>query len=153
MLPHQNEKDITSQQSAKIAAMLGASGVIITYDAGGNDFMETIRTVQACENAGIKTVFASGEDPPETGGPPLLEPLPEARAIVSLGQGGGGPGSGSAAPSTGKQPLPAVEKLIGQKTIIADSSQRQRVVAADGPMPSARWSDHYGFGRFSTYGY
>jgi hypothetical protein len=149
----QNEKDITSQQCAKIAAMLGASGAIITYDAGGNDFMETIRTVQACENAGIKTVFATGEESPDTGGPPLLEPLPEACAIVTLGQGGGGPGSGSAGPMAGNQTLPAVEKLIGQKMITEDSSQRQRVVPADGPMPSARWSDHYGFGRSSAFGY
>ncbi len=149
----QNEKDITSQQCAKIAAMLGASGVIITYDAGGNDFMETIRTVQACENAGIKTVFASGEEPPSTGGPPLLEPLPEACAIVSLGQGGGGPGSGSASPLAGRQPLLAVDKLIGQKTVVADPSQRQHILPTDGPMPSARWSDHYGFGRSSAFEY
>jgi hypothetical protein len=115
--------------------------------------METIRTVQACENAGIKTVFASGEEPPSTGGPPLLEPLPEACAIVSLGQGGGGPGSGSASPLAGRQPLLAVDKLIGQKTVVADPSQRQHILPTDGPMPSARWSDHYGFGRSSAFEY
>ena len=76
-------------------------------------------------------MFAAGEEPPEAGGP----------------------GGGSAAPSIGKQTLPAVKKLIGQKTLIADSNQRQRLVAADGPMPSVRWSDHYGFGKSSAFNY
>ena len=150
----QSEKDITSLQTAKIAEMLGVSGVIITYDAGGNDFMETIRIVQACENSGIRTVFASGEEPPDSGGPALLEPLPEARAIVSLGQGGGGrPGAGMAGPAAGEGQPMMVEKLIGQKMVVGDPSQRQNLVPADGPMASARWSDHYGFGGWSAFDY
>ena len=138
----QSEKDITSLQAAKTAALLGASGAIITYDAGGNDFMEVIRTVQACEQEGIKTVFMTGEEDPSTGGPPLLEPLPEARAIVSTGTGLRGNTS---------EPLPEVERVIGQREIIADPSQRQQIVASGGPLPDLRWQDHYGFTRMSGY--
>ena len=147
----QDEKDITSLQAAKTALMLGASGAVISYDSGGNDFMEVIRTVQACENSGIKTVFMTGEESPDTGGPPLLEPLPEARAIVSMG-------TGSAAISLGtgseeRKMLPAVERLIGQKTIVRDSSQRQNTIAADGPLPPRGWGDPYGLGRVSCFEY
>jgi glycine reductase len=145
----QDEKDITSLQTAKTALMLGAEGAAITWDSGGNDFMEVIRTVQACENAGIKTVWLTGEEPPETGGPPLLEPLPEARAIVSVGYGSRPP----AGDGTENGPIPGVERVIGQKMIVADSSQRQRLVPASGPLPGPRWSDHFGFGRLSCLTY
>jgi glycine reductase len=143
----QNEKDITSLQAAKMAKMMGADGAVITFDAGGNDFMETIRTVQACENLGVKTVFMTWEESPDAGGPPLLEPLPEASAIVSLGQRGGGQGGKSGTE------LPGVRKLIGQKLIVADGSQRQRLVPADGPVPGPRWSDQYGLLRTSAFDY
>jgi hypothetical protein len=140
----QPEKDITSLQAAKVARMLGASGAIITYDAGGNDFMEVIRTVQACENLGIKTVFVTGEESPDTGGPPLLEPLPEARGIVSVGFGHSASEHGM---------CPPVEKVIGRNTIVADPSQRQKVVSASGPLAGPRWIDHYGFSRLSAFEY
>ncbi len=144
----QNEKDITSLQAAKVAKMMGADGAVITFDAGGNDFMETIRTVQACENVGLKTVLMTWEESPDTGGPPLLEPLPEARAIVSLGQRGGNQGG-----TGGGFELPAVDKLIGQKLIVADGSQRQRLVPADGPLPGPRWADQYGLRKISAFDY
>ncbi len=140
----QDEKDITSHQAAKTAQMLGAQGAIISYDAGGNDFMEVIRTVQACENVGIKTVFVTGEEDPSTNGPPLLEPLPEARAIVSTGMGIEA-GSGG--------PLPPVDRVIGQKLLMADTSQRQNLVPSDGPLPGIRWTDHYGFSKISAFEY
>jgi len=136
----QAEKDITSLQAAKVAQMLGAQGAIITYDAGGNDFMEVIRTVQACEREGIKTVFITGEEDSSTGGPPLLEPLPEAKAIVSVGVGHSSSDHGV---------LPAVQRVIGQKMIIKDPSQRQHLVPASGELPGPRWIDHYGFSRLS----
>ena len=45
--------------------------------------MEVIRTVKACEDSKIKTVFITFEEHPDTGSP-LLETLPEAKAIVSI---------------------------------------------------------------------
>lgn len=140
----QSEKDITSQQAAKLAQMAGASGAVITWDAGGNDFMETIRTVQACEQLGIKTVFVTGEEPPESGGPPLLEPLPEATAIVSTGMGH---------LTVDRQPLPAVKRVIGFDTIAESIMLPKEQIPANGEFSYFRGRDIYGFGRVSGYAY
>jgi len=42
-----------------------------------------VRSIQACERLGIKTVFLTSEDDATDGAPTMLEPLPEADAIVS----------------------------------------------------------------------
>src|SRR5579884_1975582 len=71
--------------------MLGADGVLVTSDVGGNDFVEVALSVQACIQAGMKTVFMSTEESSEEGQkPPWLYPIPEVDAVVSLGSGGGG---------------------------------------------------------------
>jgi glycine reductase len=79
----QHEKQMIANQTAKTARMLGAQGAVVTWDAGGNEFIEVIRTIQACERLGIKTVFLTSEDDATDGAPTMLEPLPEADAIVS----------------------------------------------------------------------
>ncbi len=143
----QMEKDVVSRQAAKLAYMVKAQGAIITWDSGGNDFMETIRTVQACEKLGIKTVFLTGEEPPSSGGPPLLEPLPEANAIVSTGT--------RFFTEEGVEGLPPVERVIG-KEIIAASLALPKTggqISAKGPLPSFRGRDIYGFGRSSCFDY
>jgi len=81
----QHEKELMANQAAKLARHLGAQGALVTWDAGGNEFIEVIRTVQACEQLGIKTVFMTTEDVAADGAPTLLMPLPEADAIVSCG--------------------------------------------------------------------
>lgn len=63
--------------------MMGANGALVTWDAGGNEFIEVIRTIQACEQAGIKTVFLTSEDDPTGNVPTMLEPIAEVDAIVS----------------------------------------------------------------------
>lgn len=143
----QNEKDLTSLQAAKLAAMLHAQGALVTYDAGGNDFMEVIRTVQECEHLGVKTVFLTFEEPPSTQGPALLEPLPEADAIVSTGIGR------SARSAKDREELPAVARVIGAPDLVADGGTRQGTLRADGPLPGPRFSDPYGFGRQSCFQY
>lgn len=143
----QSEKDLTSLQAAKVASMLGAQGALITYDAGGNDFMEVIRTVQECEHLGVKTVFVTFEEPPSTNGPALLEPLPEADAIVSTGIGY------AMRTADGRQTLPALARVIGALDLVADGGTRQGTLRADGPLPGARSSDPYGFGRQSCFQY
>ena len=45
--------------------------------------LEVVRTIQACEQLGIKTVFLTSEDDATDAAPTMLEPLPEADAIVS----------------------------------------------------------------------
>ena len=77
---------MTSNQAAKIAQQIGATGAVVTWDAGGNDFMEVIRTVQACEQIGINVVFLTFEEHPDNGSP-LLEPLPEAECDSHHGMG------------------------------------------------------------------
>ena len=79
----QHEKQMIANQTAKTAKMLGAQGAMVTWDAGGNEFIEVVRTIQACERLGIKTVFLTSEDDATEGAPTMLEPLPEADAIVS----------------------------------------------------------------------
>ena len=143
----QNEKDLTSLQAAKLAAMLHAQGALVTYDAGGNDFLEIIRTVQECEHLGVKTVFMTFEEPPSTQGPALLEPLPEADAIVSTGIGR------SARSGTDREELPPLARVIGALDLVADGGTRQGTLRADGPLPGARFSDPYGFGRQSCFQY
>ena len=143
----QAEKDVTSFQAAKLASMLGATGAIVTWDAGGNDFMEVIRTVQACERLGVKTVFLTNEEHPDTGGPPLLEPLPEADAIVSTGFG--------ANLTDDERPLPAVERVIGKKELVLtdDPHAPERVVPANSSLPGWRGGDRYGFTKASSFEY
>ena len=64
-----------ANQAAKLAQVLGAQGAIITWDAGGNEFIEVVRTIQACEQLGIKTVFLTSEDDATEAAPTMLEPL------------------------------------------------------------------------------
>ena len=79
----QHEKQLMANQAAKLAKLLGAQGAMFTWDAGGNEFIEVVRTIQACEQLGIKTVFLTSEDDSTDAAPTMLEPLPEADAIVS----------------------------------------------------------------------
>lgn len=148
----QAEKDVTSQQAAKLAFILGAQGVIITYDGYGNDFMEAIRAVEACERLGLKTVFVTSEEPPESSSEPLLEPLPEANAIVSTGVGRSWlMGRESLRPK--EDALPAVERVIGAPEIIGDPGTGEGSLDARGPLPGARYSDSYGVMRQSCFSY
>jgi Glycine/sarcosine/betaine reductase component B subunits len=72
----QEEQDLTAYQAAKLARLLGSTGAIISYDAGSNDFMEVMQTVQACERLGIKTVLLTAESPnqPQNRRAPAVRP-------------------------------------------------------------------------------
>ena len=78
------EKELMCMQTAKIAQMRGAQGATVAWDAGGNQFMEVIRTVRACERVGIKAVLLTTEDEATGGAPTLLEPLFSAWGRVVL---------------------------------------------------------------------
>jgi glycine reductase complex component B subunit alpha and beta len=140
----QEEKDLTAFQAAKLARMLGAEGAIISYDAGGNDFMEVMQTVQACERLGIKTVLLTGESPPESEGLPLLMSLPEAVAIVSTGCG---------RPATEPQEIPPPERVLGGDDLFATQDRPWERISAMSTMSSYRWRDHVGLGTISSYEY
>lgn len=141
----QQEKDLTSLQAAKMTKMLGADGAIVTWDAAGNDFLEVIRTVQACEDLGVKTVLITPEEHPDIDGPPVLEPLPEANAIVSAGVG--------LERRWISEPVPVPLRVIGPETLVEDANSFEGTVSAWDSLPSPRFVDHYGFGRRSCFDY
>jgi glycine reductase len=145
----QTEKQLMANQTAKLASMIGAQGAVVTWDAGGNEFIEVMRAIQACERLGIQTVFLTSEDDATDGAPTMLEPLPEADAIVST--------SFFKNATLGVAPAPAVARVIGlpTKMIAGDRREgvgkgRDREVPTTGPLPpSWRYDDHYGFGTLS----
>jgi hypothetical protein len=80
-------KEVTALVAGNMAKMLRADGAIVTRTVpSGNNFMDSMLTVRACERAGIKAVFVT----PEYGGAagdelPLVYSVPEADAIISTG--------------------------------------------------------------------
>lgn len=140
----QDEKDLTAYQAAKLARLLGADGAIVTHDAGGNDFMEVMQTVQACERLGIKTVLVAPEAPPESGGLPLLMELPEADAIVSTGCG---------RPSTEPLDVPPPDQVLGGGELFATQDRPWERIPAASRMSFTRWRDHYGTGTVTCFEY
>jgi sarcosine reductase len=137
----QHEKQLMANQTAKLAQMLGAQGAIVTWDAGGNEFIEVIRTIQACERLGIKTVFLTSEDDATGGAPTMLEPLREADAIVST--------SFFKTRTLEVPELPAVQRVIGHQTKLIGPLRDQPVPTAGPLLPPPRYDDHYGFNRLS----
>lgn len=137
----QAEKNVTSNQAANICKLLGADGALVTWDAGGNDFMEVARTIQACEKIGVKTVFMTAEEDPRSGGPPLLEPLSEMDAIVSTGMG--------ANMWNEPVPMPSVDRVVGPSTVLITDGNKEKIeipVDSYSEISSLQWKDHYGFG-------
>lgn len=147
----QREKDLMAEQAAKMVEMLGAKGAVVTWDAGGNEFIEVVHTVRACERRGIKTVFMTSEDSPEGGAPTLLEPNPEADAIVTTGF------FSTAVMDLGF--LPPVARVIGNPLKVRGST-RDGTIPEGAPVktaseiaPPGRYDDHYGFGCLSSFAY
>ena len=95
--------------------------------------------------SGIKTVFLTSEDDPTGNAPTMLEPLPEADAIVST--------SFFRADLLGIDPLPPVERVIGNPEKIS-GQLRDHYVPTAGPLPTPwRYDDHYGFNKLSSIAY
>lgn len=147
---YQPEKDLTADQTAKIAAMIGADGVLITSDVGGNDFVEVAATVRACVRLGLKTVFMSTEEASEDGAkPPWLVPVPEADAIVSLGSGP------SAFGRAGRPQRPAMQRAIGGPVLYTDGDALDGApLPATATVPGGRGEGgRWGSGRQSSFDY
>lgn len=84
-LTHQG-KEVIAHNTAQLAASLGADGALVTWVGGGNAFVDTMLTIQACERRGIKTVLVGYEFGGKDGADsPLLYYVPEADAVVSTG--------------------------------------------------------------------
>ena len=81
-----DDKQRAAESAAAVAGELGADGVVITTDAGGNSHTDVMLTCRACEKAGIRTtvVLAEETDPGSTK-PILTDWVSEADSIVSTG--------------------------------------------------------------------
>jgi glycine reductase complex component B subunit alpha and beta len=149
----QREKELSAYQAAKMAKMLGADGAIVSWDAGGNEFMEVIYTVRALEQLGIKTVFLTSEDNPVGGVSTMLVPIPEADAIVSTGY------FHSMLIDELKEKLPGVDRVIGNpdknfgRSPVGSTIETPGERASDPTFAPSRFDDHYGFTRLSTFAY
>ena len=79
-------KEVIAHNTAQLAANLGADGALITWVGGGNAFVDTMLTLQACERRGIKTVLVGYEFGGKDGADsPLLFYVPEGDAVISTG--------------------------------------------------------------------
>lgn len=100
------EKERSAMMSAKQASFLGADGVVITKEGGGNTYTDLMLTCRECEKLGINTVIMTNEVAgPDGDQPPLVDSTPEANAIVSTGN------------MDQVIQLPQVEKVIGGNRI------------------------------------
>ena len=135
------EKQLSANQAAKLAHLMGAQGAIITWTGAGNAFIEGMLTTQALERLGIKAVFMTyehgGKDGTES---PLMFTVPEANAIVSLGS------------LDRRIVLPPVKRAIGDTTLNIDREAGPERVPATGELkldwylPLASGLDHWGAG-------
>lgn len=141
----QHEKQLMANQTAKLANQLGAQGALLTWDAGGNEFIEVVRTIQACEQLGIKTVFLTSEDDATDAAPTMLEPLPEANAIVST--------SFFKTRTLELPDMPAMQRVIGAPQKAIGPLRDQLVPTAGVLPPPTRHDDHYGFTTLSCIEY
>ena len=81
-----DSKQRAAERAARVAGELGADGIVITTDAGGNSHTDVMLTCRACEQAGIRTtVVLAEETDPESTRPILTDWVPEADSIVSTG--------------------------------------------------------------------
>jgi sarcosine reductase len=80
------DKQSAAERAAGVAGELGADGVLITTDAGGNSHTDVMLTCRACEQAGIKTTIVLAEETdPQSTKPILTDWVREADSIVSTG--------------------------------------------------------------------
>jgi glycine reductase complex component B subunit alpha and beta len=80
------DKERGAEGAAGAARELGADGVVITTDGGGNSHTDVMLTCRACEQAGIRTTVIVAEmADPESTNPGLTDWVPEADCIVSAG--------------------------------------------------------------------
>lgn len=124
-----------SQRAAEVARMLGAQGAIITTDVRGQRYIETVMTVQACEQAGIKTVLLTEEEDNENGtAPPLIVSALEVVAFVSMGT--------AAVPTS----FPPVKRVVGTLNG-ADSTWYGELPPIPGRYGAFHIKDYYGMSK------
>ena len=115
---------------ARLASLLGAQVAVLSADVGGtggNNTIDFMQTIKACEQMGIRTVAVMQEAGNADGSnPTLVDHVPEADALVSVG------GIGWNIPLA-----PAVSRVIGGATV--QPNRAQEPVDAAGPLQAACW--------------
>jgi glycine reductase len=115
---------------ARVARLLGAEVAIVSADVsgtGGNNTIDFMQTIRACEQMGIKTVAILQEaGNPDGTDPTLVDHVPEADALVSVG------GVGWHTPAA-----PAVERVIGGTTVLPSIAHPP--LEAAGPLQVECW--------------
>jgi glycine reductase complex component B subunit alpha and beta len=115
---------------ARVARLLGAQVAIITADVsgtGGNNTIDFMQTIKACEHMGIRTVAILQESGnPDGTDPTLVDYVPEADALVSVG------GIGWHTPTAS-----AVDRVIGGATVQPNIAQEP--LDAAGPLHVECW--------------
>jgi glycine reductase len=117
------DKQRVALQILRSAQLLRADGVVFTLGGGGNNITEVMLAIQACEQAGIKTVLLAWEHAgPQGTDYPLPFAVPEAVGIVSTG--------------SMDQPvdLLAMQRVVGGRTIRVRPEIGGVPLAVDGPL-------------------
>ena len=135
------EKQLSANQAAKLAKLMGAQGAIITWLGAGNAFIEAMLTVQALEREDIKSVFVTYEHGGKEGiEAPLMFTVAEADALVSVGS------------LDRSITLPPVDRVVGGQDLNLDPEAGHRRIPATGEikldwyLPIASGVDVWGFG-------
>ncbi len=115
---------------ARVARLCGAQVAIVTADiggTGGNNTIDFMQTIKACEQMGIRTVAIMQESGnPDGSEPTVVDHVPEADALVSVG------GIGWRTPVA-----PAVERVIGGAMVRPNIAQEPQ--DASGPLDVECW--------------
>ncbi len=115
---------------ARLASLSNAQAAVVSADVGGtggNNTIDFMQTIKACEQMGIRTVAIMQEAGNADGSnPTLVDHAPEADALVSVG------GVGWDIPLA-----PAVSRVIGGATVQPDRAREP--LDAAGPLQVACW--------------
>ena len=131
--PSEEGMVFAGNRAAEAARQLGAQGAVLTGGRGWS-WVASMRTLQAVERAGVKTVWVGEEEDNEGGTvPPFFYHPPEMEAVVTTGTGGAGP-------------FPAVERVLGS-TAGAVPEWYGEQPAVPGRYGSGHVQDSYGFGK------
>lgn len=126
----QTWKERQGWMMARLASLLGAQVAIVSADVGGtggNNTIDFMQTIKACEQMGIRTVGIMQESGNLDGSnPTLVDHVPEADALVSVG------GVGWDIPLA-----PAVSRVIGGGAVQPNRAQEPLDAAA--PLQVACW--------------
>lgn len=115
---------------ARVARLMGAQIAIISADVGGtggNNTIDFMQTIRACEQMGLDTVAVMQESGnPDGSDPTVVDFVPEADALISVG------GIGWHPPAA-----PAVQRVIGGTTVQPSIAEDPRDAA--GPLAVECW--------------